>query len=122
MRNLEDAFDLVGDQPVFRTLSANIVVVLNELRRMAVTPAIEQIANYLKAATIQVNDHHNDPISTYSTTTGRSRNRRSRHYQSPPRPHQHGGNIPPDNQGGRDGHQGSDNRNRGGRCDYRQPD
>ena len=33
-RNLEEAFDMVGDQPVYQTPSANLTITFNELNKL----------------------------------------------------------------------------------------
>ena len=40
-RNLEEAFDMVGDQPVYQTPSANLVVAFNELDKLPHSPEVE---------------------------------------------------------------------------------
>ena len=42
-RNLEEAFDMVGDQPVYQTPSANLAVAFNELDKLPHTPEVENI-------------------------------------------------------------------------------
>jgi hypothetical protein len=55
-RNLMDEFNMVGDQPVHRTPSANIAVAFNKLDKLGQTPEIEKIHTYLMAVKVQVND------------------------------------------------------------------
>ena len=42
-RNLEEAFDMVGDQPIYQTLSANLAIVFNELDKLPHTPEVEKV-------------------------------------------------------------------------------
>jgi hypothetical protein len=42
-RNLNDAFDMVGNKPVFKTLSANVAVAIESLKRLPDTPEIQNI-------------------------------------------------------------------------------
>lgn len=55
-RDLANEFDLVGNQKVHKTPSANIFMALNEIARMPASPALQFIEAHLKAATIQIND------------------------------------------------------------------
>ena len=40
-RNLEEAFDMVGDQPVYQTPSANLAIAFNELDKLPHSPEVE---------------------------------------------------------------------------------
>jgi hypothetical protein len=42
-RNLNDAFDMVGNRPVFKTPSANVAVAIESLKRLPDTPEIQNI-------------------------------------------------------------------------------
>ena len=42
-RNLEKAFDMVGDQPVYQTPSANLTIAFNELDKLPHTPKVEKV-------------------------------------------------------------------------------
>lgn len=61
-----DEFDMVGDQPIHRSLSANIAVAFNELNKLSQTPEMEKIHAYLMEAQVQVNNIQNPP-PTHST-------------------------------------------------------
>ena len=41
--NLEEEFDMVGDQPVHQTPSANLVVAFNELKKHPQTLEVEKV-------------------------------------------------------------------------------
>ena len=41
-RNLEEAFDMVGDQPVYQTPSANLAVAFNKLDKLPHTLEVEK--------------------------------------------------------------------------------
>ena len=41
--NLEEAFDMVGDQPVFQTPSANLTIAFNELDKLPHTLEVEKV-------------------------------------------------------------------------------
>ena len=55
-RNLEEAFDMVGDQPVYQTPSANLAISFNELNKLPHTPKVEKVRAHIIAAQIQVNE------------------------------------------------------------------
>jgi hypothetical protein len=42
-RNLNDAFDMVGNRPVFKNPSANVVVAIESLKRLPDTLEIQNI-------------------------------------------------------------------------------
>jgi hypothetical protein len=42
-RNLNDAFDMVGNIPIFKTPSANVAVTIESLKRLPDTPEIQNI-------------------------------------------------------------------------------
>ena len=42
-RNLEEAFDMVGDQPVYQTPSANLAVAFNKLDKLPHTLEVEKV-------------------------------------------------------------------------------
>jgi hypothetical protein len=48
-RNLNDAFDMVGNRPVFKTPSANVAVAIESLKRLLDTPEIQNIREDLQA-------------------------------------------------------------------------
>jgi hypothetical protein len=72
-RNLTDAFDICDNQQVFKTLSTNIVVVMNELNKLPESPALDTIKAYLKAATVQVNKRRTPAPSASTTRSHRQR-------------------------------------------------
>jgi len=41
--NLEEAFDMVGDQPVYQTPSANLAIAFDELDKLPHTPEVEKV-------------------------------------------------------------------------------
>ena len=47
--NLSDAFDLVGDQPVYKTPSANVAVAMANLDRLRDTPEYQGIRSSIRA-------------------------------------------------------------------------
>ena len=47
---------MVGNQPVQKTSSANLVVIFNELEMLPLTPELEKIQVHIKAAQVQVNE------------------------------------------------------------------
>ena len=49
-RNLEEAFDIVGDQPIYQTPSTNLVVAFNELNKLPHTPEVEMVRAHIIAA------------------------------------------------------------------------
>jgi hypothetical protein len=55
-RNLNDAFDMVGNRPVFKTPSANVAVSIESLKQLPDTPKIqniwEDLQAYLQAAMV----------------------------------------------------------------------
>ena len=56
-RNLEEEFDMVGDQPVHQTPSTNLVVAFNELEKLPQTPEVEKVQAHIIAAQIHVNEY-----------------------------------------------------------------
>ena len=70
--NLEEAFDMVGDQPVYQTPSANLAVAFNELDKLPHTLEVEKVRAHIIAAQVQVNEFRNDTPS-YSTASAHSR-------------------------------------------------
>jgi hypothetical protein len=48
-RNLNDAFDMVGNKLVFKTPSANVAVAIESLKRLLDTPEIQNIQEDLQA-------------------------------------------------------------------------
>jgi hypothetical protein len=50
-RNLEE-FDMVGDQPVHQTLSANLAIAFNELEKLPPTPEVEKVRAHIIAAQV----------------------------------------------------------------------
>ena len=65
-RNLEKAFDMVDDQPVYQTPSANLTVAFNELNKLRHTPEVEKVRAHIIDAQVQVNEFQND-VPSYST-------------------------------------------------------
>ena len=63
---------MVDNQQVEQTPSANPAVATHELARFPPTPEVLNIQALLKAAQVQVNDIWN-PVSSFSTTSARSR-------------------------------------------------
>jgi len=55
-RDLEEAFDMVGNQPVYQTPSANLAVAFNELAKLPHTPEVEKVQAHIIAAQVQVNE------------------------------------------------------------------
>ena len=49
-RNLEEAFNMVGDQPVYQTPSANLAIAFNELDKLPHTPEVEKVQAHIIAA------------------------------------------------------------------------
>ena len=41
--NLEEAFDMVGDQPVYQTPNANLVIAFNELDKLPHTLEVKKV-------------------------------------------------------------------------------
>jgi hypothetical protein len=72
-RDLTDAFDMCDNQQVFKTLSANISVAMNELNKLPESPALDAVKAYLKAATIQVNERRTPAPSASTTRSHRQR-------------------------------------------------
>jgi len=95
--NLDDAFDMVGDQQVFKTPSANVVVAMANLERLPNTLEYQDvqtsIRGHLIAAMGQMVDllRRMQAISYTEVTSNRSR--RS---QASPRPSGHRRNHSPD--------------------------
>ena len=54
--NLEEAFNMVGDQPVYQTPSANLAVAFNELDKRPHTPEVKKVRAHIIAAQVQVNE------------------------------------------------------------------
>jgi hypothetical protein len=69
-RNLNDAFDMVGNRPLFKT---NVVVAIESLKQLPDTPEIqntrEDLQAYLHATMVQTNERVMGP-SMYGATTG----------------------------------------------------
>ena len=70
--NLEEAFNMVGDQQVYQTPSANLAIAFNELDKLPHTLEVEKVRAHIIAAQVQVNKFQNDAPS-YSTTSTHSR-------------------------------------------------
>jgi hypothetical protein len=79
-RNLNDAFNMVGNRPIFKTLSANMAVTIESLKRLPDTPEIQNIQKdlqaYLQVAMVQTNERVVGP--SMSGATSRSRQHSSR--------------------------------------------
>jgi hypothetical protein len=58
---------MCDSQQVFKTLSANIAVAMNELNKLLESPALDDVKAYLKAATVQVNKRRTPAPSASST-------------------------------------------------------
>jgi hypothetical protein len=58
---------MCDNQQVFKTLSANIAIAMNELNKLLESPALDVIKAYLKAATVQVNERRTPTPSASST-------------------------------------------------------
>ena len=56
--NLDEAFDMVGDQPVYQTPSANLAVAFNELYKLPHTLEVEKVRAHIIAVQVQVNEFH----------------------------------------------------------------
>ena len=54
--NLEEAFDMVGDQLVYQTQSANLAIAFNELDKLIHTLEVEKVRAHIIAAQVQVNE------------------------------------------------------------------
>ena len=54
--NLEEAFDMVGDQPVYQTPSANLAIAFNELDKLSHTPKAEKVRAHIIAPQVQANE------------------------------------------------------------------
>ena len=50
--NLSDAFDMVGDQPVYKTPSANVAVAMANLDRLPDTPEYQDVRSSIRARLI----------------------------------------------------------------------
>jgi hypothetical protein len=83
-RNLNDAFDMVGNKPVFKTLSTNMAVTIESLKRLPDTLEIQNIQEdlqaYLQAAMVQTNECVMGP--SVSGMTSRSRQHSSQPFRS----------------------------------------
>jgi hypothetical protein len=70
--NLNDAFNMVGNKPVFKTPSANVVVAIESLKRLPDTPDIQNIREdlqaYLQAATVHTNERVVGPSASSVTS------------------------------------------------------
>jgi hypothetical protein len=64
-RNLNDAFNMVGNRPVFKTPSANVAVAIESLKRLPDTLEIQNIQEdlyaYLQAAIVPTNERAAGP-------------------------------------------------------------
>ena len=47
---------MVGDQPVYQTLSANLAITFNKLNKLSHTPEVEKVRAHIIAAQVQVNE------------------------------------------------------------------
>ena len=50
--NLEEAFDMVGNQPVYQTPSANLAIAFNELDKLPHTPEVERVQTHIIATQV----------------------------------------------------------------------
>ena len=67
--NLDDEFVYVDGHDVYKTPSANLAVVANELAQLPQTPEVAKVAAMLKAAHCSVNEIRQDQRPSYSTTS-----------------------------------------------------
>jgi hypothetical protein len=71
-RNLNDAFDMVGNRPVFKTPSANVAIAIESLKRLPDTLEIQNIREdlqaYLQAAVVQTNERAAGPLASGATS------------------------------------------------------
>jgi hypothetical protein len=51
-RNLEEEFDMMGDQPVHQTPSANLAIGFNELEKLPQTPEVKKVRVHIIAAQV----------------------------------------------------------------------
>jgi len=70
--NLDKAFDMVGDQLVYQTPSANLAVAFNELDKLSHTLEVKKVRAHITVVQVQVNEFWNDAPS-YSTASAHSR-------------------------------------------------
>lgn len=80
-RDLAEELDLVGNQKVHKTSSANIAIALNELGKIPPSLALEIVGNYLKAAQVQVFENRMAAPAQSSMSTHSRRSRSSRRDQ-----------------------------------------
>ena len=67
--NLDDEFVRVDGHNVYKTPSANLAVVANELAWLPQTPEVAKVAAMLKAVHCQVNEIRQDQRPSYSTSS-----------------------------------------------------
>jgi hypothetical protein len=72
-RDLTDAFDMCDNQQVLKTLSANIVVAMNELNKLSESSVLDAVKAYLKATTVQVNERRTPAPSASTNQSNRQR-------------------------------------------------
>ena len=65
-RNLKEAFDMVDDQPVYQTPSANLAITFNELDKLPHTLEVEKVRAHIIAVQVQVID--TAPVVTEETS------------------------------------------------------
>jgi hypothetical protein len=70
-RNLNEEFDMVGNQPVQQTPSANLAVVFNELEKLPWTLEVKKTIAHVKAPQVQVNEIWH-PAPSYLTVSALS--------------------------------------------------
>ena len=115
-RDLNNAFDRVGDKQVFRTPSANVAVAMATMQRLPNTPEIQAVRNdiqaYLTAAmawTAEIVNQAQAPSVSVESSHSRQYSSRSQ----PPNQRGSRNNDPSDNcQGGNGGHDGGRDDNR----------
>jgi hypothetical protein len=78
-RNLDEEFDMVDNQPVQQTPSANLTVVFNELEKLPWTLEVKKIIAHIKAAQVQVNKIWHTTPSYLTMSTHSCHSRSSRH-------------------------------------------
>jgi hypothetical protein len=69
--NLQEEFDMVRDQPVHQTPSANLAITFNELEKLGQSLEVEEIRAHIMVAQVQVNEIQN-PLPSHSSTSAHS--------------------------------------------------
>ena len=95
--NLDDAFDMVGDQQVFKTPSANVAVAMANLERFSNTPEYQDVRTSIRAHLIAAMGQTADLLRrTQAISYTEVTSNRSRRSQASPRPSEHRRNPSPD--------------------------